>query len=213
MIEIHDLSHSYGKRTVLFDISLSIPPGEILVIQGPSGSGKTTLLRLIAGLEYPTMGEILIDGRSASTPERLLPPHQRGIGIVFQRSALWPHMTVAGNLAFVMNGTSKTDKNSRIERLLQLAGLEDVAGCYPSSLSGGEARRVELLRALAVKPVRLLLDEPLTNLDLMLKEQLLKIVLEYAREQPATLLLVTHDRLEAETVGGRIVRLENGRLV
>lgn len=212
MIEIHDLSHSYGKRMVLFAISLSIPPGEFLVIQGPSGSGKTTLLRLIAGLEYPTMGEILIDGRSASTPERLLPPHQRGIGIVFQRSALWPHMTVAGNLAFVMNGTSKTDKNSRIERLLQLAGLEDVAGCYPSSLSGGEARRVELLRALAVKPVRLLLDEPLTNLDLKLKEQLLKIVLEYAREQPATLLLVTHDRLEAETVGGRIVRLENGRL-
>lgn len=213
MIEVHRLTHCFGSKVVLEDLSLTIQPGEIVVLQGASGSGKTTLLRLIAGLDFPSKGEILIDGQSASTPGWILSPHRRGIGIVFQRTALWPHMTVAGNMLFVMDGLPKAVKMARIKHLLQRANLEDLEYRYPGKLSGGEARRVDLLRALAAWPARLLLDEPLTNLDAELKQQLLEVVLDYVHQQTASLLYVTHDMNEADLIGGRIVRLENRRIL
>ncbi len=212
MIEIAHLRHCFGVQVVLDDLNLIIQPGEIVVLQGPSGSGKTTLIRLIAGLDFPTQGEILIDGRLASTPAWVMPPHRRGIGIVFQRSALWPHMTVAGNLRFVMNGLPGSEKNSRIVQLLHMAGIESLANRLPGQLSGGEARRVALLRALAAMPKRLLLDEPLTNLDLELKTGMLELIREYQKEHRPTLLYVTHDLNEAWMIGGRVVHLENGHL-
>ena len=212
MIEVNHLTHGYDSQVVLDDVNLIIQPGEVVVLQGPSGSGKTTLIRLIAGLDFPKQGQILIDGKLASTSRWVLPPHSRGVGIVFQRSALWPHMTVAGNLRFVMNGLPVSEKNRRIDRLLRMAGIESLANRLPGQLSGGEARRVALLRALAAMPKRLLLDEPLTNLDLELKTGMLELIREYQKEHQPTQLYVTHDLDEARRIGGRVMHLENGRL-
>jgi iron(III) transport system ATP-binding protein len=212
MIEVHHLTHNFDAQVALDEVNLILQPGEIVVLQGPSGSGKTTLIRLIAGLDFPTQGEILIDGQLASTPSWVMPPHRRGVGIVFQRSALWPHMTVAGNLRFVMNGLPTGEKNRQIERLLHMAGIESLSNRLPGQLSGGEARRVALLRALAATPKRLLLDEPLTNLDLELKTGMLELIRETQSEYQPTLLYVTHDLEEARMIGGRVMYLENGRL-
>jgi iron(III) transport system ATP-binding protein len=212
MIKVDHLTYSFGSQVVLDDVNLVIQPEEVVVLQGPSGSGKTTLIRLIAGLDIPARGEIRIDGQLVSTPTWVSPPHTRGIGIVFQRSALWPHMTVAGNLRFVMDGLPASEKNSRIRGLLRQAGLESLSGRLPGQLSGGEARRVALLRALAASPRRLLLDEPLTNLNPELKAGLLEFLREYHQEHRPSLLYVTHDLEEARMIGGQVLRLENGRL-
>lgn len=212
MIEVHHLTHRFDHQIVLDDIELDIQPGEIVVLQGPSGSGKTTLLRLIAGLDYPIQGEIHIEGKLASKPGWVLAPHKRGIGVVFQSSALWPHMTVAKNLRFVMDGLPPAERNTRIKRLLQQANLDELSNRYPGKLSGGEARRVALLRALASQPARLLLDEPLTNLDPELKVCLLQLIQNYQQDQGLSVLYITHDLNEARMIGGRIMHLENGRL-
>ncbi len=214
MIELEHLAKSFGAVRAVDDVSLSIPSGSVNVIQGPSGGGKTTLLRLVAGLELPDRGEILLDGKRVSAPGWATAPHTRGIGIVFQRSALWPHMTVAQNVRFAISrdGGSRGrlarqgrpgGTASRLEELLAQTSLTRLAGRYPAQLSGGEARRVALARALAAQPRRLLLDEPLTNIDPELKSQLLDTILHHVRETAATLLYVTHDREEARQVGVR----------
>jgi ABC-type Fe3+/spermidine/putrescine transport system ATPase subunit len=213
MIQIKALSKNYGATPALVDICLEINTGEMVVIQGPSGSGKTTLLRLIAGFDLPNRGEIYLDGELVSRHGWGIPPYRREIGMVFQRSALWPHMSVAQNLLFAMDGVSRTERQARLESLLADCDLASLAERYPDQLSGGEARRTALARALAPNPRRLLLDEPLTNLDPCLKEQLLELILKQTHSQGITLLYVTHDQQEALSIGGRLVVLEGGQVL
>jgi ABC-type sulfate/molybdate transport systems ATPase subunit len=210
MIRACGISKRHGLAQVLRGITFEVAQGATLVVRGPSGSGKTTLLRILAGLETPDEGEVYLDGVLASGPGCLTPPHQRGIGFVFQRSALWPHLTVARNILFGVAGLSRNGQRELLSDLLERAGLAGLEGRYPHQLSGGEARRVAILRALAPKPRRLLLDEPLTSLDPERKRATLGLILECAAAIRATLIFVTHDRAEAEQVGGRILEIVDG---
>ena len=189
MIRVAALSKHYGTTPALANVSLEVPDGETVVIQGPSGCGKTTLLRLIAGFELPDQGEIYLDGELASRPESGMPPYKRKIGMVFQQPALWPHMTVAQNLLFVMDGASRRVRQALLESLLSECSLSALAKRYPDQLSGGESRRTSLARALAVNPRRLLLDEPLTNLDPELKQQMLELILKQTHSKGITLFM------------------------
>lgn len=212
MITARNLSKSFGSIRAVDGLTLEIPAGQTLVLQGPSGSGKTTLLRLVAGLEIPDEGEVALAGSPVSRPGWATPPHSRGIGMVFQRSALWPHMTVAQNILFGVTGISREQAALQLRTLLVQAALEGLAERFPAQLSGGEARRVALARALAAAPQRLLFDEPLTSQDPELKGRLLETIRGRVRESGATLVYVTHDAAEARQVEGRIVRMNRGRL-
>jgi iron(III) transport system ATP-binding protein len=212
MIETRSLSKSFGPNHAVREISLKIEPGETIVLQGPSGSGKSTLLRLLAGLELPDEGEVFIAGVEASRPGWAGEPHQRGIAMVFQRSALWPHMTVAQNLRFVIDDPGGNLAATEVDHLLAAVELDGYQARYPHQLSGGEARRVAIARALAGKPQRLLLDEPLTSLEPELKEILLAKLQAYLIESGASMLYVTHDREEAALVDGRLIKMSNGSL-
>jgi iron(III) transport system ATP-binding protein len=172
MIQIKGLMKSYPPLCPLRSISLDVVVGERIGIQGPSGSGKTTLLRLIAGFELPDKGEIRIYGRLVSNPSWAVVPFGRGIGMVFQRNALWPHMNVAQNILYAMNGVDRAEKSNRLRQLMDWMDLRELARRYPNRLSGGEARRVALARALAGNPRILLMDEPFSSLDPDLKDQI-----------------------------------------
>lgn len=212
MIRVSHVTKFYGKARALEDVSLQATTPEPLVILGPSGSGKTTLLRLIAGLEMPDAGEIHINGSPASRPGWALPPHRRNIGFVFQTPALWPHMTVAGNITFGMNGLSQDRMRDRLRELLDDFDLHGLGGRYPDELSGGEARRVAIARCLAPEPRYLLMDEPLTNLDRELKRKALARIACAVRDTRAFLVYVTHDPDEAGKLSGRVIFLDAGRV-
>lgn len=213
MIQVSHVTKSYGKARALEDVSLQVTTPEPLVILGPSGSGKTTLLRLIAGLEMPDAGEIHINGSLASRPGWALPPHRRNMGFVFQTPALWPHMTVAGNITFGMNGLSRDRMRGRLRELLEDFDLHGLGERYPDELSGGEARRVAIARCLAPEPRYLLMDEPLTNLDRELKRKALARIALAVRDTRAFLVYVTHDPDEARKLSGRVIFLDAGRVV
>jgi iron(III) transport system ATP-binding protein len=207
MIEAKDLAKSYGRVPVLAGTSFTAAPGEPLVIFGPSGCGKTTLLRLVAGLELPDRGEVLLDGVVASRPGWGMLPRARNIGFAFQSGALWPHLTVGQNILFGLDARPKAAAARRLAEVLDIVLLAGFEGRYPAELSGGEARRVGLARALAPEPRHLLLDEPMTSLDETLKERILPEILKAVRRTAAVLLYVTHDAKEAERVSGRAFRL------
>jgi ABC-type sugar transport system ATPase subunit len=213
MIALLQVTKNYGSVISLDGVSLAVSPGETVVIRGPSGSGKTTLLRLIAGLEIPTQGQIFIAGEQVSSPSGVKPPYKRSIGFVFQRSALWPHMTVMQNIYFVMDRMPKLQAEEHLNQLLEQTALQELANRYPNQLSGGEARRVALARALAANPKILLMDEPLTNLDPDIKEHLLGLIRGYIAKTNTTLLYVTHIADEEGQVGGRVIHLQAGRVV
>jgi len=213
MIILRQVTKCYGPVTAINDLTLEVSSGEMVVVQGPSGSGKTTLLRLIAGLEIPDQGLIYIAGKEVSSPTRATPPYTRGIGFVFQRSALWPHMTVSQNIHFAMHKTSRARDAHHLEQLLKQTELRKLANRFPGQLSGGEARRVALARALASKPNILLLDEPLTSLDPDLKMYLLEVIHNYIEKTKATMLYVTHIADEAMQFGGRLISMQSGQLV
>jgi iron(III) transport system ATP-binding protein len=212
MISLQQVSKSFGEVKAVDGISLDIADEDHVVLLGPSGSGKTTLLRLIAGLEMTDSGEIFIDGMLASTPKWTLAPHLRKLGFVFQTPALWPHMTVAQNILFGLHNIKRAEAKTRLDELLALVSLKGMEHRYPHQLSGGEARRVSLARTLAPRPRYLLMDEPLINLDIELKESLLALIKEAVQKTKACLLYVTHDMAEAEQVARRIVTIRNGRL-
>jgi len=212
MIVVREISKSFGNRKILDGISFELHESDRLGIVGESGSGKTTILRLIAGLDLPDKGEIHIDGSIVTNPRWSLEPHKRNLGFVFQSPALWPHMTVAQNILFGMDGTPKKIVLKRFNDLilrLKLSGLEKQ---YPDQLSAGEARRVSIARTFASKPKRILMDEPLTNLDPDLKELLLRFITEFISESGSSLIYVSHDRSEIERIVDRILYLENGKL-
>lgn len=212
MIELANVSKSFGSHRVVDQVSFTIPDHAPVALLGPSGSGKTTFLRLIAGLEIPDAGTITMDGRLVSSPEYLVPPSERRIGFVFQSAALWPHMTVAENIGFPLADMKAREREQRTQALMERMGIVPLAGRYPDQISGGEARRVALARALASRPAILLFDEPLTNLDRPLREDLLLLILESVRETGSGMVYVTHDDYEAETIGGTIIRLNRGTI-
>lgn len=214
MIRLDGLCKSYDRKSpIIRDASFDLPDGSALAILGPSGSGKTTLLRLIAGLELPDDGTIWRDGEVISEPGWALAPHRRGMGFLFQSPALWPHMTVAQNIRFGLAGWARPAARQRLEELLAQTGLEALSDRFPHQISGGEARRAALARALAPRPACLLMDEPLTHLDADLKQEMLALILSSAAAARASLVYVTHDPAEAEVVSVRVGRMEAGRLV
>ncbi len=208
-IVVDNIAKKYGRVLVMREISFKLAQSEFLVVIGPSGSGKTTLLRLIAGLEYPDEGEIFINDRKVSSPGYAFPPHKRNLGFVFQTSALWPHMTVEQNIKFGLKGLSKKESNFRVQELMEIISINHLQGRYPDEISGGEARRVALARSLAPKPHCLLMDEPLSNLDAELKDNLLEFIINTLKDSGTSLIYVTHDLKEGEQVSSRKLLLQN----
>lgn len=213
MILVDNVSKRFAETTAVDGVSFEVSKGESAVLLGPSGSGKTTLLRLIAGLLPLDEGRICLNGTLASDRSFILPPFKRRIGFVFQASALWPHMTVAQNILFGLAELSAPDRRERLEDLLSRASIGHLAGRYPHEISGGEARRVAVVRALAPYPQILLMDEPLTNLDPDLHTDLKALIREHVQATGATLLYVTHRADEAEQLAQRSLRLHEGRLM
>lgn len=203
-LRIQDLGVSKGGVPVLAGLELEAAPGERLAILGPTGCGKTTLLRAIAGLEIPDRGTIALEGRIQSGPGLHLPPAERGIAMAFQQPALWPHLTVEGNIAFAVAHLGRAEARARTAWALELLGLEALARRHPAQLSGGQARRAALARALAPRAPLLLLDEPLVNLDPASREACAQALRIAHQAAPCTLLLVTHDRAEAEALCSRV---------
>lgn len=215
-LRLTGLVKRYGPRLIVDHVSLEVRGGEFLCLLGPSGSGKTTLLRLVAGLEVPDEGRIELGGTVvAADGYNRVPPRGRRVGFVFQDLALWPHLTVAGNLDFVLGslGVPRRARREKIERVLAMVRLNERAAAYPGTLSGGEQQRVALARALVAEPRLLLLDEPLANLDVHLKAELEEEILSLHQRLKVTSLYVTHDPREAFTLGERIAILQGGQLV
>jgi ABC-type Fe3+/spermidine/putrescine transport system ATPase subunit len=215
-LAIANVSKRFGSHQALIDVSLGVASGEAVGILGPSGCGKTTLLRLIAGLDVPDTGEISLAGRQVSGPRRgLVPPHQRGIGFVFQDLALWPHLTVQKNLDFVLESakTPRADRRGRAHEVLALVHIEQLSGRYPHELSGGEQQRVALARALVGQPRVLLFDEPLSSLDADLRATLRAELARLQRELRVTTVYVTHDREDVAVLADRVVEMRAGRIV
>jgi iron(III) transport system ATP-binding protein len=214
-LEIDGVTKRYGATTVLEDVSLTAEAGEFHVLLGPSGSGKSTLLRVIAGIERVDEGQVLLGGELVADRRVCVPPEQRGLGMVFQDYALWPHLTVADNVAYALRrqGVGRREVADRVGGLLDRVGLGDYAQRFPSELSGGEQQRVALARALVGRPRLLLFDEPLSNLDADLKERLRVEIATLTRETGATAVYITHDQSEAFALADRIGVLRDGRLV
>jgi iron(III) transport system ATP-binding protein len=209
-LEINHISQSYGARAVLNNISFRLRDGTIACLLGASGCGKTTALRCIAGFEPVAAGEIVINGVVASRPGYVMPPESRRIGMVFQDYALFPHLTVARNIAFGLRGADESTRTARVDELLEIVGLAGAAKSYPQELSGGQQQRVALARALAPRPALMLLDEPFSNLDVEMRERLSIEVRDILKNQNTTTILVTHDQNEAFTFSDEIGVMING---
>jgi iron(III) transport system ATP-binding protein len=213
-VELRGLTKRYGHQAVVDDISLRIEHGLLVCLLGPSGCGKTTTLRLIAGFVEPSAGEIAVGDRVVSSPARTLPPEQRNMSMIFQSYALWPHMTVTENVAYGLT-LRKLDKAviaNKVKGILATTKLEALADRYPGELSGGQQQRVALARALIVEPQTLLLDEPLSNLDANLREEMRFEVRRLHDEYRYTTVYVTHDQSEAMTTADVIAVMNLGKI-
>jgi ABC-type Fe3+/spermidine/putrescine transport system ATPase subunit len=216
LISIRNVTKRFGSHDALAGISLDVAAGEVVVVLGPSGCGKTTLLRLIAGLDAPDSGEIWMSERQVAAGGRsLVPPYRRGIGFVFQDLALWPHLTVRGNLQFVLESARipRAERSTKVQDALRLVRIEQLADRYPHHLSGGEQQRVALARALVGEPRVLLLDEPLSSLDPELRTTLRAELAQLQRMTGVTAIYVTHDREDAAALATRVIHMKDGRLV
>jgi ABC-type Fe3+/spermidine/putrescine transport system ATPase subunit len=213
-IALQHVSKTLGTHPALIDVSLEVAEGAALVILGASGCGKTTLLRVVAGLETPDVGTVGLHGTTvAGSGRTLVPPHRRGLGFVFQDLALWPHLTVAAHLRFVLDSqhAPKSTHASAVDEALRLVHIERLAKRYPHELSGGEQQRAALARALVVRPRILLLDEPFSSVDAILRQTLRTELTRLREELRITMVCVTHDADDAE-IATRTVRMQAGRL-
>src|SRR5713226_1614270 len=211
LIERISKTYSGGKTPAVDDVSLTIRDREFMVLLGPSGCGKTTLLRMVAGLEYPDAGRVLIGDRDVTD----LPPRKRQIAMVFQSYAVFPHMTVLDNIGFglKMQHRPPAEIKTRVEKAAGLLQLDPYLGRFPAQLSGGQRQRVAVARAIVMEPAVLLMDEPLSNLDALLRLQFRAELKKLVIEVKTTTVYVTHDQLEALSLGDRIAVMREGRIV
>ena len=209
-LELDELTKVYGGSTAVDRLSLAVEEGEFISLLGPSGCGKTTTLQMIAGFLEPTRGRIALNGADLLA----VPPNRRALGIVFQSYALFPHMTAAENVSFglEMRRMPRAEREARVREILALVGLTALADRFPSRMSGGQQQRVALARALAIRPQLLLLDEPLSNLDAKLREEMQIELRQIQQRLGTTTILVTHDQAEAMALSDRIVVMNKGRV-
>jgi iron(III) transport system ATP-binding protein len=214
-VRIKDLTRHYGDVAAVDGLSLDVKPGELVALLGPSGCGKTTTLRLVAGFLKPESGEIWVGDRCLSSPSAVVPPERRRMAMIFQSYALWPHMTVAQNVAYGLRfkrGIPRAERATKVSEILRVVQLAGYEARYPGELSGGQQQRVAVARALVVEPEILLLDEPLSNLDANLREEMRFEIRRLHEEFGITTLYVTHDQAEAMVISDRIAVLERGKV-
>ena len=214
-VTITGLTKRYGDVGAVAGLDLAVRPGELVALLGPSGCGKTTTLRLVAGFLAPDGGEIRVGDRVLSSPRVVVPPERRRMAMIFQSYALWPHMTVAQNVAYGLRfaGVPRPERERRVEAMLQVVQLAGYGARYPGELSGGQQQRVAVARALVVEPEILLLDEPLSNLDASLREEMRFEIRRLHEQFGITTLYVTHDQAEAMVISDRVAVLRDGRVV
>lgn len=213
LLKVDNISAGYDSRNIIEGLSFHVNRGEIVSLLGASGCGKTTVLRAVAGFEAVRSGEIQIDDRTASGNGFNLPPEKRSVGMVFQDYALFPHLSVADNLAFGLNKVSAQDRRYRVKSLLSAVGLPGLGERFPHELSGGQQQRVALARALAPQPALLLMDEPFSNLDVELRERLSLEVRDILKNQGITGVMVTHDQHEAFAVSDKVGVMHEGHIL
>ncbi|MBS8226505.1 ABC transporter ATP-binding protein [Vannielia litorea] len=209
-MEVEHLTRRLGGREVVRDLSLQLAPGQVTCLLGPSGCGKSTTLRMIAGVDRPDAGRVLADGVVLSDDSGFMPPEERNIGLMFQDFALFPHLTVAKNVAFGLKGSGAA---ARVAEMLERVGLSGHAAAYPHELSGGEQQRVALARALAPRPRVMLMDEPFSGLDMRLRDDIRDQTLSVLKEEGTAVLLVTHEPDEAMRMADEILLMRDGGIV
>ena len=211
---LRNVSRTFGAFTAVDGLNLALRDGELVSLLGPSGCGKTTTLRMIAGFITPTQGTIELDGRVISSPQSSLPPEKRGMSMIFQSYAIWPNMTVEENVAFglKLHKVPAAEASKRVDKILDVVQLKALRGRYPAELSGGQQQRVALARAIVVNPKVLLLDEPLSNLDANLREEMRFEIRRLHDEFNMTMVYVTHDQAEAMVTSDRIAVMNKGRI-
>ena len=213
IINLNNITHYYGEKIVLKDLSLKIEPNQLTCFLGGTGSGKTTILRLIAGLESPRSGQISIQDKIVTQSQKIIaPPHQRDLGYIFQDLALWPHFTVYKNIAFGLLERKEKDIENKVFKMLDFFGLTEHAKKYPHQLSGGQKQLVAISRSLILNPKILLMDEPLSNLDIKLKRKILGHIKNLKQDFDLTIVFVTHDHKEAFAIADRIIVLNEGNI-
>ena len=217
-LSLNDVSVAYKDQVVVHNVNLTVQDGHISCLLGPSGCGKSTLLRAIAGLNTVRGGQITMamsNGKmqEISSPRHTLSPEKRQIGMVFQDAALFPHLTIAENIAFGISHWPVNERYLRVDSLLALMGVDNMADRYPHSLSGGQQQRVALARAIAPRPKFLLLDEPFTGLDIALKEVLIREIRTILQQEQISALLVTHDQMEAFAIADKVAVMDDGRIL
>ncbi len=212
MLSLRSITLKFDGFSALDNIDLELGRGERLALVGPSGSGKTSLLRIIAGLEKPAEGQVVMTGKTCSSPRFFLPPGSRGVGFVFQRPALWPHLSLSSNIAYGLDRPRSTEGRRRLGFLIGRLELEGLEKRRPHQLSGGEAQRASIARALAPAPAILLLDEVFAGLDEGLREVVIQLLKEEAEHHQTTIIMAAHNLAEARKICPRVAELREGRL-
>ncbi|WP_182418274.1 ABC transporter ATP-binding protein [Bartonella sp. HY038] len=212
-LEVSNISRRFGKVNALEKVSFTANRGEVICLAGQSGCGKSSLLRAIAGIERPDNGHIIINGQEMSGPNCFIEPEMRGIGFMFQDYALFPHQTVTDNILFGLKRVDKSIARQRCKKLIERLGLSKLVDRFPHMLSGGEQQRVALARALAPEPDILLMDEPFSNLDRGLRDDIRLETIALLRELGTTIIMVTHDPEEALSSGDRVILMRNGKII